>query len=292
MTKYLLGIIAILAIVIAISIKPQKQSTAQTQKIVEIAPPIAPELPEEKTPRLPSISVAIPASLEYPKIIEQVRKWETEAPDLAETGFYGKTKRGVEICYIKICNKVVAKPRPKVLITGCIHGNEPWATAEVMAYAGTLLKEYGKNKEVTDIVDSREIYIVPVVSPDSYPHSRHVDGVDPNRDFPGPSRPNHQSTPSIDAIQKFFNKIKPNAVISGHTFGRIYLTPYGDSKTPCPNESDYKRIVGKMATMSQYKIDHACNMYSTVINGSEVDWYYRNGAFSIVMEFGDRKSVV
>jgi hypothetical protein len=79
-------------------------------------------------------------------------------------------------------------------------------------------------------------------------------------------------------VQDFFMKVRPNAVISTHTFGqRIYLTPYGDKYQKCPNESDYQRIVGKMGQMSSYKVDRACNMYARLIAGSEVDWYYRNG---------------
>jgi len=274
------------ALFIAFGIKTRNNHPLAEQPIVQIQPPVEfiPEPP--KTPRIPNITVQIPPHLSYSEVVAQVQKWGQESPDLTEVGFYGKTKRGVDVCYIRICNKIEAKDRPKVLITGCIHGNEPWSTGCIMAYAGNLLDGYGKNKEITDLVESRDIYIIPIISPDSYPHSRHVDGVDPNRDFPGPSRPNHKSTPSVLAVQDFFLKIKPNAVISGHTFGRIFLTPYGDMNQKCPNEADYQRIIGQMGNMCDYKVNRACNNYGRPIYGTEVDWYYRNGAFSVVMEFG------
>lgn len=255
--------------------------------IVNVTPPIVERIPEKsKTPKAPNISIKVPAYLDYANIVQQCKKWNEEAPDLTEIGTYGKSKRGQDLYYIRICNKLDKKPRPTVLITGCIHGNEPWSTGTVMGYIGTLLGEYGKNQEITDLVESRDIYFVPVVSPDSYPHGRHVDGVDPNRDWPGPNRLNHQSTPSIAALQSFFLKIKPKAAISGHTFGRVYLIPYGDTNTRTPHEADYQRIVGKMAEMSQYGIKHCCDVYGRPISGSEIDWYYRNGAFSIVIEYG------
>lgn len=245
-----------------------------------VVEPVAPKA------RIPNISTTTPSFLEYKDIVSQLKTWNQEAPDLTTVSTYGKTKQNQDLFYIRIFNKIENKKCPKVLITGCIHGNEPWSTAEVMAYAGNLLGEYGKNKEVTDIVNSRDIYIVPVISPDSYPFSRYVDKVDPNRDFPGPNRPTHSSTPSVKAIQDLFEQIKPNAVLAGHTYGRIYLTPYGDKRNLCPNQEDFTRIVGKMAQMSDYKIDRACNLYGKPILGSEVDWYYRNGAFAIVMEIG------
>lgn len=265
-----------------------KERQAENTPIVDTRPVVPIErIPEKpKTPRVPSVSVKIPAYLDYQNIIAQCKKWNEEAPDLTEIGVYGKSKRGQDLYYIRICNKLDSKPRPKVLITGCIHGNEPWATGCVMGYIGSLLDGYGSNSEIKELVESRDVYFIPVVSPDSYPHSRHVDGVDPNRDFPGPSRPNHQSTPSIAALQKFFLQIKPSAVISGHTFGRVYLIPYGDTNSKTPHESDYQRIVGKMGQMSNYGLKHCCDIYGRPIHGSEVDWYYRNGAFSIVIEYG------
>lgn len=254
-------------------------------------PPVTRNIPQElpvqpKLPATPQISETTPPYLDYQQTIAQIKKWNTEAPDFTEVGTYGKSKQGKDLYFLRITNKLHQAPKPKVLITACIHGNEPWASGCVMAYTGKLLGEYGKDKEVTELLNTREIYIVPVVSPDSYPNSRHVDGVDPNRDFPGPSRPNYKSTPSVQAIQDLFEKIKPNAVISGHTHGRIFLTPYGDKNPLCPNDADYKRIVGEMARLSNYKLDRACNMYGRPIYGSEVDWYYRNKALSIVMEFG------
>ena len=51
-----------------------------------------------------------------------------------------------------------------------------------MGVIGKLL-DSKDDEHIKQILEGREIWIVPVVSPDSYPHSRHVEGVDPNRDF-------------------------------------------------------------------------------------------------------------
>lgn len=250
-----------------------------------------PIIEKPRVPETPKISLAIPNYLDYPRITEQLKIWQKEAKDIAEVGFYGQTKRKTDICYLRINNKLDKKDKPKVMITACIHGNEPWATGCVMATAGTLLDGYNKDKEITELINSRDIYIIPVVSPDSYPHSRHIDGVDPNRDFPGPSRPNHKSTYSIAALENFFNEIKPNAIISGHTYGRVILIPYGDKREKTNNEKDYSRIIGEMSKTSGYAVKRACDMYDRPIFGSEIDWYYRGGAFSIVMEFGTHQRI-
>lgn len=228
-----------------------------------------------------AISTPVPAYLDYAQIVALLKTWNREAPALTEVGVYGTSARGVELHYLRI-----GRAGPAVLLTACIHGNEPHSTANLLACAGTMLSEYGTNPEITALVDSRTLYVVPVISPDSYPHSRQVDGVDPNRDFPGPHKPNYVSTPAVAAVQALFLKVRPAAVMSGHTFGQIYLTPFGDKYEKCPNEADFQRIVGKMGQLSRYRVDRACNMYSTPIRGSELDWYYRHGAFAVVMEVG------
>jgi len=138
--------------------------------------------------------------------------------------------------------------------------------------------------------------------------------VDPNRNFPGPANPNRKSVAPVAAVQDLFNKVRPKAVISGHTWGQVYLIPHGDKMTNCPNHADYERIIGKMAQMSQYRWIRACDMYkgdgslnnppirsigynvgmythSRPIYGSDVDWYYRAGSFAIVMEFGTHQRI-
>jgi hypothetical protein len=277
-----------LSIVIGIKRAEIKDQKSYINAVPEATTPVIQDRP--KIPETPNISVKIPNYLEYPDIINQVKKWCEEAPDLVETGFYGKTRKNKDIVYIRLTNKLNSQEKPVVLLTAAIHGNEPWSTGCMMAYSGMLLSEYGKNSMVTDLLNTRDIFIVPVVSPDSYSNSREVDGIDPNRDFPSPNRPDHISSPSIVAIQDFFLKIKPKAVISGHAFGRVFLTPYGDTKNKCPNESDYQEIIGQMSKMSKYRIDRTCNNYGNPILGTEVDWYYRNGAFSVVMEFGTHQA--
>ncbi len=253
-------------------------------------PFVQPVPPVPVTPAKPKITTRIPAYKPYEGIIAQINEWKAQAQGLTEVGIYGKTSRGKDLYYLRVTNLLDTKPKPKVMITACIHGNEPLATSTVMGYIGTMLATYGEDPEVTELINTRDIYFVPVVSPDSYPNSRYVDGVDPNRNFPYPGK-NIQSVPPIKALQDFFLKIKPNAVISGHTFGRVYLVPYGDTVQLCPNNADFDRIVGQMQTMSKYRKQRCCEMYGRPIFGAEVDWYYRNGAFAIVTEFGTHQRI-
>ena len=109
---------------------------AKIKKTQSLNPEIKTEEIKEKIeikPSLPNISTVIPTYLDYTEIITQIQKWHQEAPNLTEFGYYGKTKHNTNIGYIRICNnKNTKKDLPKVLITACIHGNEPLATGCIM----------------------------------------------------------------------------------------------------------------------------------------------------------------
>ena len=302
-------VILFTALICVGGIKYHKKYLTQKEQPIAQNPieqlPLAPIPETPKFPESPNITNKIPTYLDYSQIVTQLKEWTSQAINLTEIGTYGKSATGTDLYYFRINNNFDKKDKPKVLITACIHGNEPHATGIVMGYAGSLLSEYGKSQEITDLINSRDIYIIPVISPDNYPHSREFNGIDPNRNFPGPSNPNKKSMPPIKAIQDFVIKIKPNAVISGHTSGRVFLIPYGDKNDFCPDQDEYKRIIGKMSTMCQYGMKRACEMYGMPIHGSEVDWYYRQdafkalpngksikqGSFAIVMEFGTHQRI-
>lgn len=266
---------------------PQQTQITQTPWGQYYQPPIQ----QPVAPESPNITIQIPSYLDYTATVSQLKIWNQEAKDLTEVDTYGKSAKGISLYYIRVTNKLKVKPKPKVLITACIHGNEPLSASTIMGYIGTMLERYGKDQRITELIDTRDIYFVPVISPDSYPQSRYVNGVDPNRDFPGPKNPDKKSVPPVAAIQNLFKQIKPNAVISGHTWGRVYLIPWGDQTKTSPNEDDYQKIIGEMGRLSGYKIKHACQMYNRPIFGTEIDWYYRNGAFAIVMEFGTHQNI-
>lgn len=221
----------------------------------------------------------------YKEIVNILKTWESKSPDLVDVGFYGKTNKGTDSIYVKITNEF-DPGKEVVLLTACIHGNEPWSTSTMLGYIGKLLSCYGKDERITKILNEKTIYFIPVVSPDTYGKSRYVEGVDPNRNFPTLSNENKESIKSIQNLREFFLEIKPNAVLSGHTYGRVLLIPWGDETNKNPNYEDYKKIANKMAELAEYDYKRICELYGHPIYGTESDWYHRNGAFAIVMEFG------
>jgi hypothetical protein len=312
-TFWLLLINSIFIQVLVFSYFFNEEKIVKKIEINKIDPPKQIDPPKTK-PISNDIQNHRPDYLNYDGIINQIKEWENEAPELVEVKTYGESSKGKDLYYIRIKNERISGNNPKVLITACIHGNEPLSTSVIMWYIGDLLKSYHSNDEVKEILDSRELYFIPVVSPDSYPRSRFVDGVDPNRNFPGVANPNLESVKPVAALRTFFLKIKPDAVMSGHTYGRVYLFPPGDLFKNCPDHEQYVQILKDMSDLSGYRYIRACDLYMNngstshvptrtygipvkgrnymvPIYGTETDWYYRNGAFAIVVEFGNHQKI-
>lgn len=232
----------------------------------------------------PDIADPVPGYLDYAGTCAKLHDWHAHSNGWTEEGVYGKSAKGKDLHYLRVHGQ-----GPTVLVMACIHGNEPLASSVVMGVLGKMLASYGDDPQATDVMNHRDLYFVPVVSPDSYPNSREVDGVDPNRDFPTEQNPNKVSTPSIQALRQFFLQKHFKAALSAHTFGRQLLTPWGD-KPSCPDPAFYDRLTKAMAPEGYYTLK-ASELYGFVIRGSEVDWMWTQGATSLVVELGTHQHV-
>ncbi len=228
-------------------------------------------------PTLPKISEVKPSFRQYPQIIEMLNKWESEAKDFVEVGTYGKTSKGQDQYYIRITNEFKKNKKPRCLMTGCIHGNEPISTWTIMWWVGRILDTYGKDPMVTELVDTRELYFIPVICPDSYPNSRYCDGADPNRNFPASGE--KQSIPPIQNLKDFFLKMKFDAYASGHSYGRAWM--FASNSNP-QRRAVYDKLKREIDDLSAYSVTQLTGPNSTL----DADWGNRHGAFSVLIEFG------
>lgn len=106
-------------------------------------------------------------------------------PELTNVFSIGESVLGKDIFCIRITNEKNNNVKFSCLIDGCIHGCE-WEAGEACLYlAEYLLINFDSNETVTSILNTTEIYIVPLLNPDG----RQVDdrfnanGVDLNRNF-------------------------------------------------------------------------------------------------------------
>jgi carboxypeptidase T len=88
-------------------------------------------------------------------------------PQIARKFSIGKSHEGREIWALKISDNVnVDENEPEILSVSLLHAREHITTEMAVYLIKMLTGEYGTNARVTDIVNSREIFIIPVANPD------------------------------------------------------------------------------------------------------------------------------
>ncbi len=186
-------------------------------------------------------------------------------PGLATLFSMGKSVEGRDLLVLRLSGKTVAQAEeqklPVVLYTGCHHAREHLSVEIPLRFAKYMLENYGKNADVTRLLDSRELYVSPIINPDGHKHdyrdglqgrmwrknrARNHDGsygVDLNRNYgfgwgtggssTNPTSdvymgPSAFSEPESRAVKAFVDsQPRMTSLISFHTFSELVLYPWG-----------------------------------------------------------------
>ena len=137
----------------------------------------APSLPAAtSTSRLQSHPVTIPLRFDfyysYDMVIEALEKLHRAYPGLTGLDLVGKSEEGRSIYCMTVNNPKTGNPldKPGIYVDGNIHGNEIQGTEVTLYLLDYLLGNYGKNPEITALVDKKCFYLVPMVNPDGRYH--------------------------------------------------------------------------------------------------------------------------
>jgi hypothetical protein len=108
----------------------------------------------------------------YSEVIESIKALNKSYPELTKAVLVGKSEEGREIWALEINNPKTGKAldKPGVYVDGNIHGNEIQAGEVALYLADYLLKNYGKNPDLTKDLDRNAYYIIPVVNVDGRYH--------------------------------------------------------------------------------------------------------------------------
>ncbi len=212
-------------------------------------------------------------------------------PLLANLETYGKSLEGRNLYSLKLSTG--GENKPKLMVTAATHGDELITTEVLFSLTNELLQGYGKDSRITKILNSRDIYIVPVVSPDSFEaRDRYVQRKDPNRSYPWPANETNSTVDVIEAMMNYTNKMKFTGSLDMHAYGKLVMYPWAYTKKAPTNSNDvsvFKDIVQTMARDNQY----TAGQISTTIyvaEGSSCDYYYwKSGTKAIAVELGREK---
>jgi hypothetical protein len=195
------------------------------------------------------------------------------------------------------------KGKPTVTFAGCHHAREIVTPEMVLKMAEHLVEGYGKDAEVTAAIDTRDIWIVPVVNPDG--HALAVQGqdqrkntntktggkrrigVDLNRNYAtawgkvGDSgQPESDvfrgtsafSEPETAAMRDLHTKNPPVIFLTFHSFSNSVMWAWDNSSAPPPDSAKLSALGKKLGSLSGYEAYQGAELYLN--GGDDVDWTY------------------
>ena len=214
---------------------------------------------------------------DYAEMVAEIQQVAASHPDLVSFFSIGQSYEGRELWAAKISDNVaVDEDEPEVLFLGLHHAREH-LTVEMTLYILNLLAgQYGSDSQVTDLVNTREVYIIFNVNPDggeydiatgsyrSWRKNRQPNsgslyvGTDLNRNYgykwgccggssSFPSSETYRgsaafSAPEMARVRNFINsrvvggKQQIKSSITFHTYAELVLWPYGYTYTDIPSD--------------------------------------------------------
>ena len=235
-------------------------------------------------------------------------------PALADTirigRAYGPTFRNITV--IKISDNVaIDENEPEALISGCHHARELMSVEIPLMFATYLLQNYGTDPTVTNYVNTREIYCLPILNPDglAYVQANHSGsnstwwrknrrnngdgtfGVDLNRNYSfkwgydniGSSGstnsivyrgPGAFSEPETQALRDFCEEREFTVWLSYHTYGELLLYPWGYVPEFTPDHKVFATLGAELGQGTGYAVGNPALGTIYITNGDSDDWAY------------------
>jgi hypothetical protein len=277
----------------------------------------------ENTPDVMPPGLAGKGAPSYFRTVDQVnsaiRELGSKFPDLVEVKTIGHSGENRDILAMTITNRKATGDKPIIEHIGGVHAREIANPEMLMTFAKQLVEGYGRDADITNILDTRQVDLVPIVNPDGHvvvekgftgaaggnPMKRKNtvgrDGTDVNRNFdwhwggPGasssPSSDTYRgasagSDPETQAVQSYTLARKPNLFTDWHSYSRLDMYPWGDSRDKAPDYAGLKAVAEKYASFNHYSPEQSIELYPTT--GTTDDFAYgkaRIPAFAV--ETGD-----
>ena len=107
-------------------------------------------------------------------LLEELMAQAAAHPKIAEFRVIGQTHQGKDIGAVRLTKNVAKTPdgkRPATVYVGAQHARE-WITPEmVRRLLDEMVTSYGSDKRITDILNTTELWFVPVANPDGYDYT-------------------------------------------------------------------------------------------------------------------------
>lgn len=249
----------------------------------------------------------------YDEMLAAIAETAAAHPDIIRVITAGLSLEGRAIPAVKISDEPDRDDatEPDVLFLSLHHAREHLTVEMALEVLRLFTEGYGRDPALTNLVNTREIWVLPNVNPDGgeydvasdyyhywrknrRPNADGSTGVDLNRNYgyrwggdgssgwPGDETyrgPAAFSEPETQVVRDFvLSHPGITAAITFHTYAELILYPYGYTYDNLPPDMDpddlrtFRKLAADMAGTNGYTPQQASDLYAT--SGDTVDWLY------------------
>ncbi|MEM1043800.1 MAG: M14 family zinc carboxypeptidase [Bacteroidota bacterium] len=250
--------------------------------------------------------------LTFDNVVRALDSLAARYPDIVSPKVsLGQSWEGRDVWLVEISDAPgVEEDEPEVLYTAVHHAREPGSMMAVLYFMVYLAEQYGTNPEVTDLVDNRRLFFVPVVNPDGYVFNETTNpegggfwrknrrdngdgsfGVDPNRNYGyqwgyddlGSSPftdsqvyrgPAAFSEPEVAAVRDFLEARRITAAFNYHTYSELLLYPWGYTRDEGTPDAETFAALGDTLTQANGYLAGQVSEVLYLANGNSDGWMY------------------
>ncbi|MFQ5599776.1 MAG: M14 family zinc carboxypeptidase [Candidatus Krumholzibacteriia bacterium] len=248
----------------------------------------------------------------YDETVAVIQALEVAHPNILAVSVIGQSIELRPIYAMKISdNAATDEAEPEVLLMGCHHARELMSVEMPLKFAEHLLANYGADPDVTQMVDEREIWVVPIVNPDGYVEVQNNHppewwtwwrknrrdngdgsfGVDLNRNYAynwgldeqGSSSntfsPVYRGTapfsePESQAIRDLCNGRQFVIWLAYHSYSELLLFPWGYAYEYTTDHEIFEAMANAMTASNGYLAGNPAMGAIYLTNGGSDDWGY------------------
>ncbi|MEZ0374315.1 MAG: M14 family metallopeptidase [Candidatus Sericytochromatia bacterium] len=233
--------------------------------------------------------------------------------DIGDTWEKSQGKANRDIWAVHLSGQGAPEAKPGIVFLGNHHARELVTVEMPLRLINLLTENYGKDPEITRLLDTRDVWIVPMVNPDGHIHAEageswrknthefgRYDGTDLNRNYgyqwggggadTSPSGETYRgekpfSEPETQAVRDFISGHKNlKIMMSYHSFSNLILWPWGYTKQRVADKR-LSEIGNQLGKITGYKPEQASDLY--VASGITDDFTFGQlGLLSFTTEIG------
>ncbi len=230
-------------------------------------------------------AVSTLAGQTYPspeEIEKDLKSLTGKYPQISRLISIGQSVKKRSLWAVKISTNVnVDDRRPEFKYIANMHGDEIVGREMMMRLIKDLLNGYGKDPQITNLIDRAQIYIIPSMNPDgaSMRSRGNANNIDLNRNFPDFSTNDNKDVslgrePETQAIMNWQSKHNFKLSANFHGGAEVVNYPWDTVASDFPQLDYVKELSLEYAGLAPY-ISTSTTFQNGITNG--YNWYEVNG---------------